>query len=67
MHTDQEGPVIIEAWPEDWANTAQEVPPQAPPPEPEQPDIPLWFVALVALILWGPLAGAAFRPYRPPG
>lgn len=32
----------------------------------EKSEVPWWFVGLVVLILWGPLVGAAIRPYRPP-
>lgn len=60
MHADQE--MLIDTEVDGWL-TAQEVPSE---PQREQPAIPWWFVGLVALVLWGPLAGAAFRPYRHP-
>ena len=65
MHAEQD-PAWVGVWPDDWPDTTEEVPTEgeAPPREPQE--ISPWVVALVALLLWGPLLGAAVRPYRYP-
>lgn len=61
MHDDE----AIRAWVTEPGLIRTGQAPDETPQEPQGPDVPWWFVGLVALILWGPLLGGAVRPYRP--